>query len=38
MNERVNPCVARPVVSQREGVTVRRVGVNLVGDPTPDFN
>ena len=29
MNERVNPSVARPVVSQREGITVRRVGVNL---------
>jgi taurine dioxygenase len=29
MNERVNPSVARPVVTQREGVTVRRVGVNL---------
>jgi taurine dioxygenase len=29
MNERVNPSVARPVVSQRAGITVRRVGVNL---------
>jgi taurine dioxygenase len=29
MNERVNPSVARPLVSQRSGVTVRRVGVNL---------
>jgi taurine dioxygenase len=29
MNERVNPSVARPVLSQRAGITVRRVGVNL---------
>ena len=29
MNERVNPSVARPLVSQRSGVTVRRVGLNL---------
>ena len=29
MNERVNPSVARPVISQRAGVTTRRVGVNL---------
>jgi taurine dioxygenase len=29
MNERVNPSVARPVISQSAGVTVRRVGVNL---------
>ena len=29
MNERVNPSVARPVMSQRAGVTVARVGVNL---------
>ena len=29
MNERVNPSVARPIVSQRAGVTARRVGVNL---------
>jgi len=29
MNERVNPSVARPVVAQRAGVTVRRVGVHL---------
>ena len=29
MNERVNPSLARPLVSQRSGVTVRRVGVNL---------
>jgi len=29
MNERVNPSVARPVVSQRAGITVRRVGVHL---------
>ena len=29
MNERVNPSVARPVISQRAGVTARRVGVNL---------
>src|SRR6476620_2329085 len=29
MNERVNPSVARPVLSQRAGVNVRRVGVNL---------
>ena len=29
MNERVNPSVARPVVSQRAGMTVRRRGVNL---------
>jgi taurine dioxygenase len=29
MNERVNPSVARPILSQRSGVTVRRVGVNL---------
>jgi taurine dioxygenase len=29
MNERVNPSVARPVVSQHAGVSIRRVGVNL---------
>ena len=29
MNERVNPSVARPVLSERAGITVRRVGVNL---------
>jgi taurine dioxygenase len=29
MNERVNPSVARPVISERAGVTTRRVGVNL---------
>jgi taurine dioxygenase len=29
MNERVNPSVARPVVSECAGVIVRRVGVNL---------
>ena len=34
MNERVNPSVARPVISQRAGVTVRRVGVNLGAEIT----
>jgi len=34
MNERVNPSVARPVISQREGVTARRVGVNLGAEIT----
>jgi taurine dioxygenase len=29
MNERVNPSVARPVVLQQAGITIRRVGVNL---------
>jgi taurine dioxygenase len=29
MSERINASVARPVVSQRAGITVRRVGVNL---------
>ncbi len=29
MNERVNPSVARPIVSQSAGLTIRRVGVNL---------
>lgn len=29
MTERVNASVARPVVSQQAGITVRRVGVNL---------
>ena len=29
MNERVNPSVARPVISQRAGITMRRVGVHL---------
>jgi taurine dioxygenase len=34
MNERVNPSVARPVISQRADVTVRRVGVNLGAEIT----
>ena len=34
MNERVNPSVARPVISQRAGVTARRVGVNLGAEIT----
>jgi taurine dioxygenase len=34
MNERVNPSVARPVISQRAAVTVRRVGVNLGAEIT----
>ena len=34
MNERVNPSVARPVMSQRAGVTARRVGVNLGAEIT----
>jgi taurine dioxygenase len=29
MNQRVNPSVARPVVSERAGITIRRTGVNL---------
>jgi len=34
MNERVNPSVARPVISQRAGVMARRVGVNLGAEIT----
>jgi taurine dioxygenase len=34
MNERVNPSVARPVISQRAGITVRRVGVHLGAEIT----
>ena len=34
MNERVNPSVARPVISQRAAVTVRRVGVHLGAEVT----
>jgi len=30
MNERVNPSVARPVISQRAGVMARRVGVRVL--------
>ena len=29
MNQRVNPSVARPVLSERAGITIRRTGVNL---------